>query len=255
MADIEPQARQMLAAEYAQLGYSKRLAESPGACRMSEAAVRVISAALRAAPADDQLRCFRLNINGEWGSFYLREGVSGEGERQSHWCELTCNTSYGVVGYYWGSMGMPAARFLAKISRGYALGKLWGPESNVFDGAQAIVEARQLVLRERREGALSQEESRNRWNSLEDQEPSDEYEFRELVHDTPWLYKHLCEGGGPIGEVPNPQAVAFWEKLWPAFIDALSASAEPVTLANVKPPRNMRVRVPGVAEIKECTNE
>lgn len=31
-------------------------------------------------------------------------------------------------------------------------------------------------------------------------------------------------------------------------------SSEPVTLANVKPPRNMRVRVPAVAEIKECTN-
>lgn len=28
----------------------------------------------------------------------------------------------------------------------------------------------------------------------------------------------------------------------------------PVTLATVKPPRNMRVRVPAVAEIKECTN-
>lgn len=28
----------------------------------------------------------------------------------------------------------------------------------------------------------------------------------------------------------------------------------PVTLANVKPPRDMRVRVPAVAEIKECTN-
>ncbi|WP_312237036.1 hypothetical protein [Stenotrophomonas sp.] len=50
MADIEQQARQMLAAEYAQLGYSKRLAESPGACRMSEAAVRVIATALCAAP-------------------------------------------------------------------------------------------------------------------------------------------------------------------------------------------------------------
>ena len=28
----------------------------------------------------------------------------------------------------------------------------------------------------------------------------------------------------------------------------------PVTLANVKPPRNMRIKVPAVAEIKECTN-
>lgn len=55
MADIEQQARQMLAAEYAQLGYSKRLAECPGACRMSEAAVRVIAAALRATPEPTQL--------------------------------------------------------------------------------------------------------------------------------------------------------------------------------------------------------
>ena len=199
---------------------------------------------------EQQVRCIRLNVNGEWGTFYLREGVSGEGDRLIHWCELTCNTSFGVVGHYWGSMGMPAARFLAKISRDYALDKLWGLESQVFDGRQAILEARQLVLRKRRDGDLSQEESRNRWDSLEDLEPSSEFEFRDLVHDTPWLYKHLCEGGGPIGEVPNPQAVGFWEKLWPAFIAEVSVGAVPVTLATVKPPRDLRTRLRPDAEHK-----
>jgi hypothetical protein len=32
------------------------------------------------------------------------------------------------------------------------------------------------------------------------------------------------------------------------------AISPPTTLATVKPPRNLRVRVPAVAEIKECTN-
>lgn len=192
----------------------------------------------------DQVRHIRVAGGGEYGSFFLREGASGTGDRQTYWCELTCNTSYGAVGYYWGSMGMPAARFLAKISRSYAVGKLWGLQSKVFDGAQAMVEARQLVLRERRSGDVGREECRKRWESLEGQEPYNEYEFRELVHNTPWLYAHLVGGGGPIGEVPNPQAIGFWEKLWPAFIAELAATAEPVTLATVKPPRNPCVQLP-----------
>lgn len=247
MADIEQQALQ------------KRLRDAATAYTLLgekdlPALLREAAEALRGGPASDQVRCIRLSVNGEWGSFYLREGVSGQGDRQSHWCELTCNTSYGVVGYCWSSMGMPAARFLAKISRGYALGKLWGLQSKVFDGTQAMVEARQLVLRERRNGDLSQEESRNRWDSLEGQEPSNEYEFRELVHDTPWLYTHLCEGGDPIGEVPNPQAVGFWEKLWPAFIAELSTSAAPTTLATVQPPADLRTQVRATSDLKDCTN-
>lgn len=43
-------------------------------------------------------------------------------------------------------------------------------------------------------------------------------------------------------------------------VTALSRSLQPcppsetVTLANVKPPRNMRIKVPAVAEIKEFTS-
>lgn len=249
MADIEQQARQMLAAEYAQLGYSTGMAESPGTCRLSEAAVRVISAALSAAPAEDQVRCIRLNINGEWGSFHLREGVSGEGERQNHWCELTCNTSFGTVGYYWGSMGRPAARFLAKIDRGYALNKLWGADAHVFDADVAMAQARAVILSKRKAGDLSSEQARDRWDDLADHRPTDEFEFREMVYTTDWLYAYLCDGHGPIGQVANPQAIGFWEELWPAFIAELVASTEPATLATVKPPRDLRTKVPAVAEI------
>lgn len=249
MADIEQRARQMLAAEYAHLGYSRGMAESPGTCRLSEAAVRVIAAALRAAPAEDQVRCIRLNIDGEWGSFYLREGVSGEGERQNHWCELTCNTSFGTVGYYWGNMGRPAARFLAKIDRGYALNKLWGADAHVFDAEVAMAEARAVILSKRKVGDLNSEEARNRWDDLADHRPTDEFEFREVVYTTDWLYAYLCDGHGPIGQVANPQAIGFWEELWPAFIAELVANSEPITLANVKPPRDLRTKVPAAAEI------
>lgn len=42
MTDIE-QARELLAAQYAKEGYATRLALEPGACRLSEIAVTVIS--------------------------------------------------------------------------------------------------------------------------------------------------------------------------------------------------------------------
>lgn len=136
MADIEQQAREMLAAEYAQLGYSTGMAESPGTCRMSEAAVRVIIAALRAAPE--------------------------------------------------GFMLIPAEADPRKFNQLF-----W-----------AVVRA-----------ATTEEETA------------------------------ACKA---LAKAVNDD------------LDAAIGSAQqppvPVTLANVKPPRNMRVRVPAVAEIKECIN-
>ena len=254
MADIEHQARELLAAEYERYGDPIGAERARTQFPSTGVTLRAIAAALRTTPAKDQVRCIRLNINGEWGSFYLREGVSGEGERQNHWCELTCNTSFGTVGYYWGSMGRPAARFLAKIDRGYALNKLWGADAHVFDAKVAMDQARAVILSKRKAGDLSSEQARDRWDDLADHRPTDEFEFREMVYTTEWLYAYLCDGHGPIGQVANPQAIGFWEELWPAFIAELVASTEPVTLATVKPPSDLRTKVPPVAEIKECTN-
>lgn len=200
----------------------------------------------------DQVRHFRVAIDGEYGSFYLREGIERSYQREYHWCELTCNTSFGVVGHYWGSMGMPAARFLAKVERGYVLNKLWGSAAKVFDSDEAMRDVRRIILRERRDDSITHVEARERWDELSYERPDGEFEFRELVYNTPWLYRHLCEGGGPIGMISNPQADGFWTELWPSFIAQLSAADAPTTLANVTPPRDLRTQLHPAPE--ESTN-
>lgn len=192
----------------------------------------------------DRIRHFRVAVDGEYGSFYLREGVECSDQRQYHWCELTCNTSFGVVGHYWGSMGMPASRFLAKIDRGYAINKLWGAAAKVFDSDEAMRDVRRAILQERRDDSINREEARERWDELAYENPDSEFDFRELVYNTGWLYKHLCEGGGPMGMVSNPQAEGFWSTLWASFISQLRADETPTTLANVTPPRDLRTQLP-----------
>jgi len=169
-------------------------------------------------------KCFIVRNAGEYGTFYLREGVKGEGDRRYHWCELTCNTSFGTVGHYWSSMGGPAAWFLDKINRDYLIGKLWGMQETVFNADKAMRQVRTMILQDRRAGDLSREEARARWNDIAGG-ADDEFEFHTLVHDNDWLSETVYGGGSSFGEVPNPQAVGFYRHLWPVFIEQLKADA------------------------------
>lgn len=168
-------------------------------------------------------KCFTVRNDGEYGAFYLREGVEGEGDRQSHWCELTCNTAFGVVGHYWGSMGGPAAWFFGKTNTGYLAGKLWGLEATVFDVDVAVKELCKLVIKERRSGDLTSEEAREYWDAL-DCSFEHEHEFKAMAYDIEWMRESLI--GSSIGQVDNLQAVGFFRDLWPEFVKQLQADAE-----------------------------
>lgn len=208
------------------------------------------------ADIEQQARCIRLNVNGEWGSIFLREGIGGEGERQYHWCELTCNTSFGVVGHYWGSMGMPAARFLAKISRDYALDKLWGLNTDVYCESTTRDNLKAHLLQERRSltSDLSRDTARQLWDELTDADLDNEHSHIVFVYGDDYWSEVYASGCGPKSTIRNPQAEGFWERLWPAFIAELSTGAVPGTLATVKPPRNRRTRLRPDTEHKDCSH-
>jgi len=151
-------------------------------------------------------------------------------------------------------MGRPAARFLASISSDYALGKLWGMGTDLYDETTARNNLKSYLLRERRDGDLGKEEARELWNELVDVDLDNEHAHVLFVYGCDYWRQVHTDGYGPNHKIRNPQAQGFWETLWPAFIAELGGCAAPVTLATVKPPRNMRIKVPAVAEIKECTN-
>ena len=111
--------------------------------------------------------CINVAANGERGRFYLSEGITSDRHGGSrHWCALACHTTFGSVGHTWGSMGIPAARFLESINRDYAISKLWGSESRVFCGDKAVAEIRRQILDDRRKANISREDARERFESI-----------------------------------------------------------------------------------------
>lgn len=160
-----------------------------------------------------------IRANGEWGTFYVREGVDDQGH---HWCELTCNTAFGCVGYHWGSMGRPAREFLAKVDKGYLLGKLWGVKTRVFDAAVAIEDAKRALLKERRALDIGKDEAREVYDEL-NTGCSTEFEWHLLIDGCEWLYGRMVDSAD-FGMVPNPQAEGFWRELWPAFLTELQSA-------------------------------
>lgn len=177
--------------------------------------------------------CIVVRNEGEYGSFFVREGKSEEGPYTRYYCELTIQSSFGNVGYFWSHMGSPACSFLSQTNADYVLGKLWGGKSTVFDAQATIVRLKQDLFKEHRQ----------QWNENA-REIYDALEQINLHHDTAeQMYNDMCEDlefdanrsalidwlGDPC-EIPwqnvtNPQARGFWEKLWPEFIQALNDEA------------------------------
>lgn len=175
----------------------------------------------------DNVKFIRVHNVGEYGAFYLREGIASDGARPRHWCELTCNTSFGVVGHFWSHMGRPAAEFLSEVDSGYLIGKLWGMQAMVFDADAAMREVAALIADDREQGEITEDEARDRLNDLRNAEGIyTESDFEHYVSETDWLYRHIVEGGGgPFGKIQNPQATGFMRDLWPGFLAQLSAAS------------------------------
>lgn len=163
----------------------------------------------------------------EHGTFFVVEGCeerSNGGTR--YWAQLTCNTPFGVVGTFFGSMGAPAASFLRRCNKGYILGRLWGLESEIYDGDVAEKELRKLIVKDRRAAELTAEEARDLWQAVDFTDFGQEHDFRALVFGNNHFYQQFSEGGGSDYKVPNPQAEGFWQYLWPGFLAELAQRAE-----------------------------
>lgn len=163
----------------------------------------------------------------EHGTFFVVEGCEQQDNGNTHyWAQLTCNTPFGVVGTFFGSMGAPAARFLRRCGKGYILGRLWGMQTEVYDGQVAKANLIKWVLRERKDRELSHDEARDLLQAIDCADFDNEHGFQSLVYGHAPFYQAFSEGGGSYYKVPNPQAEGFWELLWPGFLAELAQRAE-----------------------------
>lgn len=168
-----------------------------------------------------------LHNQGEFGTFYLREGKTHD----YFWAELVIYSSFGCVGHYWSSMGMPALQFFEKIDRDYLMGKLFGSKSRVFDQDATIKEIKLKLFRQMRDGSFPYDELEPR--DLYDElvampQCNTEQEFGEWfqnslnvrtdVHElSEWLQPYDIPWQTRI----NGQAEGLWQILWPLFIEKL----------------------------------
>ncbi len=163
----------------------------------------------------------------EHGTFFVGEGQELRQDNSTrYWAQLTCNTAFGIVGTFFGSMGAPAAQFLGHCNKDYILGRLWGLETEVYNGDVAKANLVKWVLQQRRRVEITNEEARELLDAIDCADFDSEHGFQSLVYGNRNFYQAFSEGGGSDYKVPNPQAEGFWEILWPGFLAELEERAE-----------------------------
>lgn len=173
------------------------------------------------------VECYEIRANGEWGTFFVRQGFIPKGEGATHdryWCELTCNTSFGCVGYHWGHMGSPAHEFLASCDRGYIGGKLWGADSQVFDIRTATESTKELINEALNDGDIDEGEAFDMSRAFDIISSENEWYAAVCMNDP--LQSMIMQNCGIDTQADNPQMVGFFRELWPAFIAELTAAKQ-----------------------------
>lgn len=146
----------------------------------------------------------------EWGRFWLTDDGC-----------LTILSDYGNYGYWWSNTGGEIREFLIGCDDGYLMRKLAAGERE-FNGRSTVRAIRELIISWRRDGSLSKERAREEWSLLDrysDMNHPDE--FREWAGRTEfgdaWEFAAY--------EIPC-QLQQFMERLWPGFIQQMSAELE-----------------------------
>lgn len=169
---------------------------------------------------------FVVRNEGEFGTFFVRQGKRRDRSGDAYHCELTIQSSFGNVGYYWHCMSTPAPIFLTQANKEYLLGKLFGDQSRVFDGPATEKELCHMLLRERREGDIHQAQAREVYEALRDLgEHSELSDFCDAFANHGALMSWCWLSDIPFQYKLSSQALGLWEKLWPEFIQALNEEA------------------------------
>lgn len=226
MDEMDKMARELLCS-HCDMSAEDYYEEMPVTAPEAESAIR--TALLTAPPGwkllpADHPDVFQVRLDGEWGTFVLRQGRRKDACGTAYWCELIAATSFGTVSHHWSSMGQPAAKFLPRLERDYALSKLWGLRAFETDVEATMVAVRHDIIEARRHGDITADEAREAWDSLPDWATDDD-ELMDAAKESSYLMSAMCDGGCRRTRI-NPQADGFWRYLWPRFLEQLAAAPE-----------------------------
>lgn len=128
---------------------------------------------------------------------------------------VACNTDYGSYSYWWTSTGCDDIRtFLVRIGTGYLLNKFSPKDEHDPEGTEMSIRRTICELRRRRE--LTVGEAAREWDLVGACDLTSEYGFYDWVRDT-----KLGDSWELGRRRTCPQATAFAERVWPAFVRML----------------------------------
>ena len=132
-------------------------------------------------------------------------------------------SDYGDFGYWFGSPGCEFRRFLTGCGPDYLMSKFKSGEEE-FDQNATRRNARELVLRARREKEIDRETARVEWDAVCDVDWSDEYSRSRWYFEETKLVEY---GASEVLVFRVPLMIqTFVEQLWPLFVEKLQAELD-----------------------------
>ena len=187
---------------------------------------------------DDPCETYQVRNKGEWATICLRQWTRESTDGHPRHCgEIMIHSSFGSWANSWGHCGTPFKSFLASLEFGYLFGKLMGTDLRKFDGEGSVKAIKQLILecrRGKRYCHVSKDEAREAWDAVENSSSEAESSLDAFVRVLRDVYdERIGDGLREQFEEPwnhsvdkdNPQAVGFWDHIWPEFKALLEKEA------------------------------
>lgn len=128
-------------------------------------------------------------------------------------------SDFGNYAYHWSSFGGEFKTFLTGLDSGYLYSKLTHTQT-IYDGEATLRAIKSHILERRRAKGWDPDRARAEWNLLK---------LHDIEHESScgfsqWYGETSIESALEFYETcPEPQCLAFCEKVWPRFIEALKA--------------------------------
>lgn len=185
-----------------------------------------------------------------WARIFVQSGLRAKARQDDSdtwWVCVAVISDWGNFGHLWSHCGAPPERFLARLERGYAMGKFLGEKLMEYDGEETLRNVKRWLIERRREHDLDKEQAREAWNEVCLTDDIIEGDINGLVrvvhelaiparaqHDDPWEL---------AAKRINPQAEDFWRWAWPPFVEALAKHAAERSASDVLASRLANLRM------------
>lgn len=162
-----------------------------------------------------QVECYKIRQEttiASWADITIDSPGIGSGR-------IMIASDYGDWQNYWGAVGGSFKEFLTRIDKHYVAGKFGA--NRWFDQKATVKFMKKQIIDYRRDNDIDCEKARDMWNDLKELEEYDDPQvFSIRAFDSEHL-SYLFDCGPELFYDCTPGFNAFWEIVWPVFIDQL----------------------------------